>query len=127
MQNGHALAAGGRTSIPETPSPPTAMSLIRAAFQPYLSRGLFSVPNLVAFVVLFVILPTLSLVLRFRRRRRLLTSGSRGANSGSGSRVVADVRRRLGGVQKGSIWRSVWEETIRTISDTFMMGGRGLV
>lgn len=83
------------------------------------------------FVVVFVVLPMVSLVLRVKKR-----TGSLGPGLASGGGITArDVRRRLGnganvqggGVGAVSIWRRVWEECVRTVEDTVRMGGKGLV
>lgn len=89
--------------------------------RPYLDRG-FAAPKFIALFVLFVLLPALSLLLRIRRKRLALAGAA-----GNGSRVAEDVRRRLGDVQKGGVWRRVWEEAVRAVGDTVKMGGRGLV
>ncbi|THH15340.1 hypothetical protein EW146_g5124 [Bondarzewia mesenterica] len=126
LPDGHALLSALNSSASASPyqastSAPSAFAVLRAAIRPYFERY-FSTPKSLTLFVLFVLLPTFSLFLRIRRRRMRLSVGS-----GIDSRMAEDVRRRLGGVQKGSVWRSIWEEAVRAVSDTVRMGGRGLV
>ena len=89
------------------------LALIRASLSPYLTSS-----NIGTFLLLFVLLPVLSLVMRIRRKR-----------TGSGTiHGAADVRRRLAGhnTQAGVIG-SLWREVVRAVGDTIRMGGGGLV
>lgn len=44
------------------------------------------------------------------------------------NKAVEDVRRRLSGVQgRRGLLSAVWDETVRAVWDTVVMGGRGLV
>lgn len=73
----------------------------------------------IAFILLVVVFPLLSLVFRLRRRKIV----------GPNDVGVADsVRRRLqaGALEKGVI-AGVWQEVVRSVVDTVKMGGRGLV
>ena len=74
----------------------------------------------IAFFLLVVVFPLLSLVFRLRRRKI----------AGSNDVGVADsVRRRLqaGALEKKGVIASVWQEVVRSVVDTVKMGGRGLV
>lgn len=75
-----------------------------------------------AYVLVFVVVPLLSFVLRVRRTR-----AAKGGGAGQRG-AVEEVRRRLkgGGEGKGVVAR-VWEELVRAVGDTVQMGGRGLV
>lgn len=85
--------------------------------------------------MLCVVLPALAVLVRFFRRRHKATAAvavaSAGAEVGAGAvrnKAVEDVRRRLNGVQGGrGLLSAVWDETVRAVWDTVVMGGRGLV
>jgi hypothetical protein len=86
--------------------------------------------------MLCVVLPALAVLVRFFRRRHKTTAGavavaSAGAEVGASAvrnKAVEDVRRRLSGVQgRRGLLSAVWDETVRAIWDTVVMGGRGLV
>lgn len=47
--------------------------------------------------------------------------------TGVSSSAAEEVRRRLRAVEGKSAFAKVWEEAVRAVTDTVMMGGRGLV
>lgn len=88
--------------------------------------------------MLCVVLPTLAVLVRYFRRRHKATAAaaaaaagvvaSVGADAGARNKAVEDVRRRLSGVQgRRGLLSAVWDETVRAIWDSVVMGGRGLV
>lgn len=87
--------------------------------------------------ILCVVLPALTVLVRFFRRRHKATAVVAAAAAGAGAEVgasvartkaVEDVRRRLSGVQGGrGMLSAVWDEAVRAVWDTVVMGGRGLV
>ncbi|KAH9921895.1 uncharacterized protein B0H18DRAFT_1019715 [Fomitopsis serialis] len=120
----HPLPRLPRAAPLEAPAPlrvPSALALIRTSCAA-LTRGM-SRTKLAAYVLVFVVVPLLSFVLRVRRRRGRPAS----ANGGG---TVEEVRRRLRnagvGEGKGVVTRA-WEELLRAVGDTVQMGGRGLV
>ncbi|EPT01621.1 hypothetical protein FOMPIDRAFT_1036126 [Fomitopsis schrenkii] len=102
------------------PSPPSTLALLRTSCAA-LTRGV-SRAKFLAYVLVFVVVPLLSFVLRVRRTR-----AAKGGGAGQRG-AVEEVRRRLkgGGEGKGVVAR-VWEELVRAVGDTVQMGGRGLV
>lgn len=112
---------------------PTTLALIKASVKPYLVRliGASSASKIASLVVIFVIVPILSLLLRMlRRRQRLPVSSSFGAGGGADL-----VRQRLQAVNAnanamgalGKLLASAWFDIIRIVLDTVKMGGSGLV
>jgi len=82
--------------------------------------------------MLCVVLPALAVLVRFfRRRHKAVAAASAGAEVGASAvrnKAVEDVRRRLSGVQgRRGLLSAVWDETMRAVWDTVVMGGRGLV
>jgi len=117
-----------RSSRPQSVQPPRAISTrppsTLAIFRSYLDYTLSQLgkSKFVTFVLLLVILPLISIVLR-RRRRKMV-----GLNKGA----VEDVRRRLrappGSPRNGrNVFMVIWQEIARAITDTVKMGGHGLV
>jgi hypothetical protein len=116
---------------PSTTAAPSLTALLRASLRPYLTRT-----RVTTFLLLFVLVPLISFVLRMRRRRLLLTSSGVGAGltaataTAAASASTADlVRRRLGtagGSETGVIGRA-WGEVLRVVGDTVRMAGSGLV
>ena len=91
-------------------------------FRPYL--------RLAPLFILCVVLPSLAVLLRFFRRRHKATTAavaaaaaSAGTEVGVRNKAVEDVRRRL----RRGLLSTVWDETVRAVWDTVVMGGRGLV
>ncbi|KAI0331855.1 hypothetical protein GY45DRAFT_1321653 [Cubamyces sp. BRFM 1775] len=114
---------------PSTAGPsraPSTLALVRASVRTIL-RGA-SRAKVIAYVVLFVLLPIVSFVLRLRRRPAVQSGGTGGG-------AVDAVRRRLrgtgadgsGGVGGVAFVGKVWEELARAVLDTVKMAGRGLV
>ena len=93
------------------------------AVRPYL--------RLAPLFLLCVVLPSLAVLVRFfRRRHKASIAGAELGAGGAAARkkAVEDVRRRLSGVQGGrGLLGAVWDETVRAVWDTVVMGGRGLV
>ncbi|KAF9563214.1 hypothetical protein CPC08DRAFT_706140 [Agrocybe pediades] len=114
------------------PATPSTYALIRASLAPYLTST-----RVTTFLVLFVVVPLISFVLRMRRRKRLLQLGLEGgATAASIAAAVsansnADlVRRRLqaaSGGMEGSLVQRAWGEIVRVVGDTVRMAGSGLV
>lgn len=85
--------------------------------------------------MLCIVLPTLAMLVGFFRRQHKATAAvavtSAGAEVGPGAvrnRPVEDVRLRFNSVQGGrGLLSAVWDETVRAVWDTVVMGGRGLV
>ena len=101
----------------------TSVPSLLEAFRPYI--------RLTPLFMLCVVLPALAVLVRFFRRRHKATAAAIavGADvSAVKSKAVEDVRRRLSGVQGGrGLLSAVWDETVRAVWDTVVMGGRGLV
>ncbi|KIM39902.1 hypothetical protein M413DRAFT_446822 [Hebeloma cylindrosporum] len=109
-------------------NPPSTYALIRASLAPYLTSA-----RVTTFVLLFVLVPLLSIVLRMRRKKRLLGLGGAtmaAAGAATSSSNAELVRRRLqtagGGVEVGFL-NKAWAEVIRVVGDTVRMAGSGLV
>lgn len=85
------------------------------------------------FLVLFLLVPLISFVLRMRRRKRLLNlSGAAQITANmTATATHADlVRKRLqtaGSGVKGTLFGRVWGEVVRVVGDTVKMAGSGLV
>jgi hypothetical protein len=114
-----------------TSSPPSFISLVRASLAPHLTRS-----KVTTFVLLFIIFPLFSVLLRIRRRQRLLPSISSLNNgqspSAHGVSAAETARRRLAASSRakslsGLDIAKLWTEVMRTVVDTVKMGGRGLV
>ena len=102
------------------PRPPSTLALLRTGCAA-LTRGL-SRAKLLAYVLVLVVVPLLSFVLRVRRTR-----AAKGGGTGPGG-AVDEVRRRLKGAGEGKgVLTKAWEELVRAVGDTVQMGGRGLV
>jgi len=107
---------------------PSTLALIKASVEPYLAQVTGSTTNKIAsLVVVFVVVPVLSLLVRMLRRRYRIPASSAGG---------ADlVRRRLQAVNVnanamgalGKVLMSAWWEIMRVVLDTVKMGGSGLV
>ncbi|KIP11072.1 hypothetical protein PHLGIDRAFT_125182 [Phlebiopsis gigantea 11061_1 CR5-6] len=124
-----AARADGLSPIPRPPRaspvsaptvrPPSTIGLVRAYVQNIL--GATSRPKLAALFVVFVVLPLLSVFVRVRRQRLVVSPGG----------TAEQVRRRLRGTQGSSsgaatLAARVWEEAVRVVGDTLRMGGGGL-
>jgi hypothetical protein len=84
------------------------------------------------FLVLFLLVPLISFLLRMRRRKRLLNlSGVAQVTATAAATTHADVvRKRLqvgGSGVKGTLFGRMWGEIVRVIGDTVKMAGSGLV
>ncbi|KAF8910595.1 hypothetical protein CPB84DRAFT_1842588 [Gymnopilus junonius] len=116
-----------------SPRPPSMYSLIRASLAQYLTSG-----RAVTFVLIFILVPLISFLLRMRRRKRMqidlaALSGGTAVTVAAASSVSSNadsVRRRLqaahGGIEGGLV-RRAWNEIVRTVGDTVRMAGSGLV
>ncbi|KAG1825623.1 uncharacterized protein BJ212DRAFT_1443705 [Suillus subaureus] len=114
MPRGSSSASGVRTPriLPvdhslATAQPPTSLALLRYYFNHY-----FTANRIATLLVLFFLIPFMSLILR--RRRRLETPADL-------------VRRRLLEARGDSFARRLWNELVRAVLDTVRMGGGGLV
>jgi len=98
-------------------------ALIKASLEPYLSK-----PRVTTFIILFVLVPILSFLVRIRRRRRLAVAGISGVAAALPSAVsnAALVRKRLGSDDAGLVQRWIGE-AVRVVTDTVKMAGSGLV
>ena len=106
-------------------SGPSTLALIRASFKGVLQGMPRS--RLLLYLVLFVVVPIVSFVVRLRRKRARAAAGAI-TGGGSGSSTVDAVRRRLRGVDgQGNIVGKLWEEVAKAVMDTVSMAGRGLV
>src|ERR1700722_952898 len=130
--NGHAIAhrhrPGNRDRDPDTMPgaralsdarrvSPSAYTLIKASLGPYLTTS-----NLTTFLILFIVFPLLSFVLRVRRRK--LRASAENPTTGS---TANQVRRRLGATGNWGLIGKLWQEVVRSVGDTIRMGGQGLV
>ena len=85
------------------------------------------------FLVLFLLVPLISFVLRMRRRKKLfnLNGTVQIASNVTATATHADlVRKRLqnaGGGVKGTLFGRAWGEVVRVVGDTVKMAGSGLV
>ncbi|KAK0469577.1 uncharacterized protein EV420DRAFT_1495454 [Desarmillaria tabescens] len=95
---------------------PTTFALIKAYVAPILNST-----KLTTFLILAVVFPLISMVLRIRRRRRLAAGGT--------VNTADMVRKRLQVVngREAGVLRTVWSEIVRVLMDTIRMGGSGLV
>ncbi|KAJ3480784.1 hypothetical protein NLI96_g8103 [Meripilus lineatus] len=138
--NGHAVSAESESPNPSSSSLPLSrLSRSRSSIGPTsttespstltILKSYFDISFLTAnksktitFVLLFVIVPIVSFVLRLRRRR---IAGVAGTSAGA----AVEVRRRLrtGNAQGRGPIAMVWDEFVRAVGDTVRMGGRGLV
>ncbi|KAF9479621.1 hypothetical protein BDN70DRAFT_993336 [Pholiota conissans] len=107
-----------------TATPPSILALIRASLKPYLTRT-----RVTTFLVLFVLVPLISFVLRMRRRRLLLTTGAATSAAAASASTADIVRRRLGAApaSESGVVRRAWDEAVRVVGDTVKMAGSGLV
>ncbi|TFK40446.1 hypothetical protein BDQ12DRAFT_680980 [Crucibulum laeve] len=110
-----------RTSTVVT-TPPTTYALIRATLAPYITT-----PRLSTFIVLFVLVPLLSFVLRIRHRRQRQLLGGGGSGTLSVTSNTDLVRRRLAAGNENGFLGRAWSEVIRAVADTVRMAGSGLV
>ncbi|KAK0204973.1 hypothetical protein DFS33DRAFT_1382871 [Desarmillaria ectypa] len=112
--------ATGVITHPTVPSTeirsPTTIALIKAYVAPILNST-----KLTTFLILAVVFPLISMVLRIRRRRRLAAGGA--------VNTADMVRKRLQVVneREAGVLRTAWSEIIRVLMDTIKMGGSGLV
>ncbi|KAF7979151.1 hypothetical protein HWV62_43399 [Athelia sp. TMB] len=98
---------------------PTTLALLRASLAPL--GGQLS-GRVYTFVLLFVLIPLISLVLRIRRRQASGVGGVAGVGAADA------VRRRLAAAGAGAgVVGRVWSEVVRAVGDTVRMGGGGLV
>ncbi|KAH9481267.1 hypothetical protein JR316_0005789 [Psilocybe cubensis] len=122
------------------PGSPSIYALIRASLAPYLTST-----KTTTFILLFVLVPLISFILRMRRQKRLLESGLGALGIGGGGTTAAGiaaaavsagssnaelVRRRLhaaGGGAEGGVVSRAWWEIVRAVGDTVRMAGSGLV
>ncbi|KAF9533912.1 hypothetical protein CPB83DRAFT_804910 [Crepidotus variabilis] len=113
-------------------TPPTTLALIKASLGPYLTNT-----RLTTFVLLFVIIPLCSFLLRLRRRRQMIALGPLASSSaaltvGGAAMAAASnadlVRRRLNAStgETGLVTRA-WSGVVRVVGDTVRMAGSGLV
>ncbi|KAK2465801.1 hypothetical protein APHAL10511_002345 [Amanita phalloides] len=82
----------------------------------------FTPPKLSTLLILFVLFPMISFILRFRhKRRRAIVSG--------GASNAELVRKRLRQISAGDelTLRKLWGEIVRIVMDTAKMAGSGLV
>ncbi|PFH48766.1 hypothetical protein AMATHDRAFT_64711 [Amanita thiersii Skay4041] len=116
---------------------PSTFALVKASLGPYLT-----LPKISTLLIIFVLFPVISFILRMRRRRQgRIGSGSGGSvtplkNGSSGLSATgmasnADlVRKRLqlsGAGGDGNLVGKVWTEVVRMLVDTVKMAGSGLV
>ncbi|KAF8627059.1 hypothetical protein AX17_006399 [Amanita inopinata Kibby_2008] len=120
-------------------SNPSTYALVKANLASYLT-----LPKISTLIIIFVLFPVISFILRIRHKRRKLLAG--GGASASHIRSIggsvtplknnvnghaltnsnADlVRRRLGG--DATFVGKIWSEMLRMVTDTVKMAGSGLV
>ena len=114
------------------PASPSMYALIRASLAPYLTST-----RITTFLILFVLIPLISFVLRMRRRKRLLQVGLEGGTTAASIAAAVSassnadlVRRRLqaaSGVAEGGLMQRAWGEIVRVVGDTVRMAASGLV
>jgi hypothetical protein len=93
---------------------PSTLAVIRASLLPYLTSS-----RVTTFLLLFVLVPVISLIIKIRRQRKIV------AGAGLGAAEV--VKRRLANGQVQTTIGRVWGEVVRAVTDTVRMGGGGLV
>ncbi|KAF5341747.1 hypothetical protein D9611_001462 [Ephemerocybe angulata] len=122
------LSSAPRTVVrtnPVTSTTPNVLSLVRSYLAPHLTTS-----KITTFVILFILFPLLSWVLRVRHRRRKLAEGAGTPLLGAAGPTNVDlVRKRLqaAGSSDSSIVVKVGREVLRVVIDTVKMAGRGLV
>ncbi|RDB25925.1 hypothetical protein Hypma_006757 [Hypsizygus marmoreus] len=100
---------------------PTNLStyaLIKASLAPYLTTSKVS-----TFVLLFVVIPVISLMVRARHRRQKALS----LPGGNASSAELARRQLQAGVGDAGLFGRAWGEMVRVVSDTVRMAGSGLV
>ncbi|KAJ3824117.1 hypothetical protein F5878DRAFT_605906 [Lentinula raphanica] len=119
-------------SSPPRRQTPNTLALIKASIEPYVTQitSASSANKLTSLMVIFVVIPVFSLLVRMLRRRPRLSGTS---EFGATSAVL--VRQRLQSVNTsysamgalGQMFMKAWGEIIRVVLDTVKMGGSGLV
>ncbi|KAJ4479176.1 hypothetical protein J3R30DRAFT_2728210 [Lentinula aciculospora] len=123
------------TSSPQRKQNLSTLALIKASIGPYMNRitGASSGSKIVSLMVVFVVVPVFSLLVRMLRRRPRSSMSSSGIAAGAASAGL--VRQRLQTVNASSnvmgaiskIFAKAWWEILRVVLDTVKMGGSGLV
>ncbi|KAF8805431.1 hypothetical protein BYT27DRAFT_7169561 [Phlegmacium glaucopus] len=96
--------------------------LIRVSLAPYLTSK-----RMTTFLVLFLLIPLLSFILRMRRRKRQLSLDGVAATAASHADLVRKRLQAAGGRVEGSLLARAWGEIVRVVGDTVKMAGSGLV
>jgi hypothetical protein len=124
------LVGGQHQAAAASPANLNTYALIRASLAPYLTSK-----RMTTFLVLFLLVPLISFLLRMRRRKKLLSlSGAAQMTATATAAATAThadlVRKRLqtaGSGVKGTFFGRMWGDIVRVVRDTVKMAGSGLV
>ncbi|KAJ3785184.1 hypothetical protein GGU10DRAFT_8179 [Lentinula aff. detonsa] len=115
----------------------STFALIKASIEPYINHitGASSANKFASLMVIFVVVPVFSFLVRMLRRRSRLPKLSVTSGFGAGAASADLVRLRLQSANAnsfamgalGKILAKAWWEIIRVVLDTVKMGGSGLV
>ena len=119
------------------PSEASTYRIVKATLASY-----FTLPKLSTLLIIFVLFPVISFLLRFRHRRRKLLAGGGAAAPSNGSGVMTPLRngssagtnvelvkkklRQIGAADASLAWK-LWIEIVKMVMDTVKMAGSGLV
>ncbi|KAH8826666.1 hypothetical protein DL96DRAFT_1608625 [Flagelloscypha sp. PMI_526] len=115
--NGSAALSSSRSSSPSTFH--SLLTLLKTYLQPYTTPS-----NLMTIIFVFVIIPVVSVVMRIRRRRSLISGNSSGMSHG---RNVDFVKRKLLEKDASGGGPGVFGALVRSVADFVRMGQSGLV
>lgn len=118
------------------PSNPGLYALVKKTLTFYLTPQKLS-----TLLIIFVLFPVISFILRFRHKRRKLLAGGGGASANGGVTPLINgpngalasnadlVRKRLQHIGAGGdgLVQQLWAEVVRMVADTVKMAGSGLV
>jgi len=111
-----------------SPANLSTYALIRASLAPYLTSK-----RMTTFLVLFLIIPLISFILRMRRKKGQLSVNGTAQMTATASAAASHadlVRKRLqaaGGRVEGNLFARAWGDIVRVVGDTVKMAGSGLV
>lgn len=119
------------------PSQPSTYRIVKATLASY-----FTLPKLSTLLIIFVLFPVISFLLRLRHRRRKLLAGGgasipsnasgvitplrNGSSAGTNVELVKKKLRQMGAADASLAWK-LWMDIVRMVMDTVKMAGSGLV
>ena len=116
------------------PSEASTYRIVKATLASY-----FTLPKLSTLLIIFVLFPVISFLLRLRHRRRKLLAGGGAAVASNGSgtlrngssadtnvELVKKKLRQIGAADTSLAWK-LWIEIVKMVMDTVKMAGSGLV